>query len=48
MGKFSGGQNCICILPVCIVTGGKAFGQMKDEQMRTLGEINEVCARKWY
>ena len=28
---------------VCVFcTGGKAYGQLKDEQMKSLGEINEV------
>lgn len=29
------------MLSVCL--GGKAYGQMKDEQFQTLEEINEVC-----
>ena len=33
---------CINIHILYIYAGGKAYGQLKDEQLKSLGEINEV------
>ena len=32
----------IYVLIHVLYAGGKAYGQLKDEQMKSLGEINEV------